>query len=103
MPDPTTDFGIFDRQELVSWITGSGSVDNIRAVRRPLLHTQGRRIEQFVSLEATDVVYHIEAAPLVEAGIALGDSLQAGTRLYLVLFYEYQSFGTTILVVCRPS
>ena len=102
MSDPTTDFGIFDHQELVSWIAGGGPVNNIRAVRRPLTQTVGRRIEQFVSLNANDVVFHLDAAPLAGVELALGDGLQSAIGLYLVIFYEFQSFNTTILAVCRP-
>ncbi len=101
MPEPTTDFSIFDNQELVSWIAASGRIDGIRAVRRPLTQTVGRRIEQFVTLVATDIVFHLEAAPL--AGVELGtdDGLETATSAYVVIFHEHQSFNNTILTVCR--
>jgi hypothetical protein len=102
MTDPTTDFGIFDHQELVTWVAAGGSVENIRAVRRPLTQSAGRRIEQFVSLNGDDVVFHLDAAPLVGAAIAAGDGLESATTAYTVIFYERQSFETTILAVCRP-
>jgi hypothetical protein len=102
VPDPTTDFGVFDHQQLVDWVAGSGTVNGIRAVRRPLTQSTGRRIEQFVTLEATDVVFHLEAAPLVGVELQAGDELQTSAASYSVVFVERQSFDTTILAVCRP-
>ena len=78
MPDPTTDFGIFDHQELVTWNAGTGPIAGIRAVRRPLTQTVGRRIERFVSLNADDVVFHLDAAPL--AGVALAAGMSCRRR-----------------------
>src|SRR5262245_17045459 len=102
MPEPTTDFGIFDHRQLVEWVWSGGTVENIRAVRRPLTQTVGRRIEQFISLNATDVVFHLDAAPLAGVAIAVNDELVAGGVTYAVIFFEFQSFDTTVLVVCRP-
>lgn len=102
MLEPTTDFGVFDQQQLVDWVAGSGTISGIRAVQRPLTQSIGRRIEQFVSLEATDVVFHLEAAALVGVTIVAGDVLETSTASYTVVFCERQSFETTVLAVCRP-
>jgi hypothetical protein len=101
MPEPTTDFAVFDHQELVNWVTAGGPINGIRAVQRPLTQTVGRRIEQFVSLVATDVVFHLDGAPLAAATLAVDDSLETSDGTYVVIFFEWQSFETTILAVCR--
>lgn len=102
MLEPTTDFGVFDHQQLVTWNAGTGPIAGIRAVRRPLTQSTGRRIEQFVTLEATDAVFHLEGAPLAGVELAAGDELQTSAATYSVVFVERQSFETTILAVCRP-
>src|SRR5262245_59348512 len=103
MAEPTTDFGVFDHQQLVNWVAGGGTVSGIRAVERPLTQSMGRRIEQLVTLEATDVVFHLDAGPLAGVTIVAGDGFETSAASYSVVFVERQSFGTTILVVCRPT
>jgi hypothetical protein len=105
MPTPTTDFSIFDGQELVTYDPASGSpVTNVPAVRRPLTQSRGRNIEGFVMLEATDAVFHLDATPLASATLAAGDAItDAGSETYQVLFVERQTLNNTVLAVCRPA
>lgn len=103
MPDVIPDFRIFDHQEQITWVLSSGPIEGIWAVRRPLTQTVGRRIEQFVSLNADDVVFHVDAGPLIGTEPGPGDSLLTSTASYTVIFREFQSFGATILAVCRPA
>jgi hypothetical protein len=105
MPTPTTDFSIFDGQELVTYEPASGpAVSNVPAVRRPLTHSRSRNIEQFVVLEATDVVFHLDAAPLAATALAAGDTVtDALSNDYEVLFVERQTLNNSAVVVCRPA
>jgi hypothetical protein len=104
MPTPTTDFSIFDVQELITYDPATGStVNNVPAVRRPLTHSRGRTIDGFVMLQATDVVFHLDATPLAATTLAAGDTItDALSNDYNVLFIERQSLGNTALAVCRP-
>jgi hypothetical protein len=105
MPTPTTDFSIFDVQELVTYDPASGPpVANVPAVRRPLTHSRGRNIEGFVMLQATDVVFHLDATPLAAVVLAAGDTItDAASDTYQVLFIERQTLNNTALAVCRPT
>lgn len=104
MPTPTTDFSIFDIQEFVTYDPASGpAIVNVSAVRRPLTQSRGRSVDSFVALQATDVVFHLDVAPLSSATIAAGDTISdTAARTYQVLFVERQSLQTTVLAVCRP-
>jgi hypothetical protein len=104
MPTPTTDFSIFDVLELVTYDPASGpAIANVRAVRRPLTQSRGRNIESFVMLQATDVVFHLDAAPLAAVAVAAGDTItDALSKNYQVLFIERQTLGNTAIAVCRP-
>jgi hypothetical protein len=104
MPAPTTDFSIFDGQELVTYDPLSGSaIANVPAVRRPLTQSRLRNVETFVALEATDFVFHLDAAPLANATLAAGDSItDAAAAIHQVLFVERQSLKNTVAAVCRP-
>jgi hypothetical protein len=104
MPTPTTDFSIFDGQELVSYEPVSDSpVSNIPAIRRPLTQSRQRNVERFVELFATDVVFHLDATPLASTDLAAGDSLtDADSLTYVVIFIERQTLDNTVAVVCRP-
>lgn len=104
MPTPTTDFSIFDVQELVTYDPAAGSaIANVPAVRRPLTHSRGRNVSSFVALQATDVVFHVDATLLSSATLAAGDTItDAATKSYQVLFVERQSLQSTVLAVCRP-
>ena len=54
MPTPTTDFSIFDGQELVTYdpVGRSRSSANIPAVRRPLTQSRQRNVERYIELAA---------------------------------------------------
>jgi hypothetical protein len=104
MPTPTTDFSIFDGQELVTYDPLSGpAIANVPAVRRPLTQSRMRNVESYVVLQATDFVYHLAAAPLANATLKAGDSItDAGSTIYQVLFVERQTLKNTVAAVCRP-
>jgi hypothetical protein len=104
MPAPTTDFSIFDGQELVSYepITDP-VVDDVRAVRRPLTQSRMRNVESFVALQATDFVFHLDGAALANTDVMTGDSITDGDgQTHQVLFIERQSLEGTVAAVCRP-
>jgi hypothetical protein len=105
MPTPTTDFSIFDGQELVTYDpAASAAIANVSAVRRPLTQSRGRNIESFVMLQAIDVVFHLDATPLASATLAAGDTItDANSDTYQVLFVERQTLNNTVLAVCRPT
>jgi hypothetical protein len=104
MPIPTTNFSIFDGQELVSYEPISGSaVNNVSAVRRPLTQSRLRNVETYVALEPTDFVYHLDGPPLSNTALMAGDSItDASSQTHQVLFVERQTFENTIAAVCRP-
>ncbi|MEX0611106.1 MAG: hypothetical protein WD738_18970 [Pirellulales bacterium] len=104
MPTPTTDFSIFDGQELVTYEPiVDPPVDNVRAVRRPLTQSRMRNVERYVTLQATDFVLHLEAAPLASTNLMAGDTItDAQSQTHLVLFIERQTLKNTIAAVCRP-
>jgi hypothetical protein len=105
MPTPTTDFSIFDGQELVSYESmASGEVDNVPAIRRPLTQSRQRNVERYIELFATDVVFHLDAVPVSALGLAAGDMLTDGNGVtYSVMFVERQTLNNTVAVVCRPT
>jgi hypothetical protein len=104
MPTPTTDFSIFDVQELVSYQPASAAtVTDVPAIRRPLSRSSQRNVERYVALQATDVVFHLDAAPLATTPLLAGDSLvDSNSQSYLVLFVERQTLNNTVAAVCRP-
>jgi hypothetical protein len=103
MPTPTTDFSIFDVQELVSYEPVTDPVvADVPAIRRPLTQSSQRNVERYVELEPTDVVFHLDGAPLATTHLMAGDTLTAGGQTHLVLFVERQTFNNTVAVVCRP-
>ena len=104
MPTPTTDFTVFDGQELVTYDPASGpAVANVRPVQRPLTQSRMRNVERYITLEATDVVFHLAAALLASVALSAGDTItDAGSQTYQVLFVERQTLNETIAVVCRP-
>lgn len=104
MPTPTTDFSIFDGQELVSYDPAVGAtVASVSAVRRPLTQSRQRNVETFVALQATDVVFHLDGAPLSATALAVGDTIiDADSQSYQVLFVERQTLEDTVATVCRP-
>jgi hypothetical protein len=104
MPNLTTQFSIFDGQELISYEPdGDPPVSNVAAVRRPLTQSRQRNVERYVELEVTDVVFHLDGTPLTTTTLMAGDTLtDANGTSYLVLFVERQTLNNTVAVVCRP-
>ena len=111
MPTPTTDFRLFDGSEYISYTLqgGNAPIHNVLALRRPLTRSTGRRVEDFVSLEATDVVFHLDTSKLAGATLKASDTITAFDRAtnsdvsYNVLFIERQTLGTTAMAVCRKN
>jgi hypothetical protein len=104
MSTPTTDFSVFDGQELVNYTPATGPpVEDVPAVRRPLTQSRQRNVERYVTLEATDVVFHLDAAPLAGTTLAAGDTItDANARTYNVVFVERQVLQNSVALVCRP-
>ena len=105
MPTPTTDFSIFDGQELVTYEPVSGpEVENVAAVKRPLTQSRMRNVETFIALQATDFVYHLDGSALAGAALAAGDTItDADSNTHQVLFVERQTLEDTVAAVCRPT
>jgi hypothetical protein len=105
MPTPTTDFTVFDAQELINWegfLTGDDPISNIRALRRPLTQSGQRNVERYITLEATDVVFHVDATQLTDRRPAAGDTISdASSTQYNVLFCEKQTIGNTYTLIAR--
>lgn len=103
MPIPATDFSIFDWQELVTYAPVSDEVvENVRALRRPLTKSSMRNVERYVELVLADVVFHLEGASLALKMLGTGDLItDANGVVYQSMAYEWQTFGSTIAVVCR--
>lgn len=104
MPTPTTDFSIFDWQELVSYAPVTDDlVENVPALRRPLTQSSMRNVERYVELvPATDVVFHLDGTNLASKILTVGDNItDAHSRNYQVLFYERQVLNNSIVVVGR--
>ena len=103
MPTPTTDFSIFDGQELVSYVPISGDpVENVPALRRPLTQSGMRNVERYIELNPTDVVFHLEGTSLGANILTAGDIItDAHSLTYQVLFFERQTLNNTIALVCR--
>jgi len=104
MPTPTTNFSIFDVQELIAYEPISDPpVNDVPAVRRPLTQSRQRNVERYVELQATDVVFHLDGAPLANTQLTAGDTLtDSNGNTHLVLFVERQTLNNTVAVVCRP-
>jgi len=105
MPTPTTDFSIFDWQELVSYAPVSDDpVENVPALRRPLTQSGMRNVERYVDLFPTDVVFHLEGTNIAPKILGPGDAItDAAAITYHVLVYERQTLNNTVAVVCRRS
>lgn len=102
MSIPTTDFSIFDGQELVSYVPVTDpAVDDIRAIRRPLTQSRQRNVERYVELEATDVVFHLDGISLANTTLAAGDSLAAVDKTFTVVFVERQVLNNSVIVIGR--
>lgn len=104
MPTPTTDFSIFDGLETVTYVaTSYPEPTYVRAVRRPLTQSRQRNVERYVELQVTDVVFHLDAAPLEFVTLAAGDSIMDAMQTYSVLFVERQTLNNTVVAICRAS
>jgi hypothetical protein len=102
---PTTDFTIFDGQLLVDWNKTPSPITDIRGVERPLTKSTGRRVEQFVTLDGSEKVFHLDATgPLAGIEMTTGDGLtiQGGPTFTTILFVEKQTLGNTWMVIARP-
>jgi hypothetical protein len=105
MPTPTTDFSIFDWQELVSYAPVSDDpVENVPALRRPLTKSAMRNVERYVELFLTDVVFHLEGTNVTPKVLAAGDVITDSHGVtYQVVVYERQTLNNTVAVVCRQA
>ena len=105
MPTPTTDFSIFDWQELVSYAPVTDDpVENVPALRRPLMQSAMRNVERYVDLIPTDVVFHLDGTNLASKILGVGDIITDSQSVtYQVLVYERQTLNNTVAVVCRRS
>jgi hypothetical protein len=102
---PTTDFTIFDGQLLVDWDTTPAAITDIRAVERPLTKSTGRRVEQFVALDGSEKVFHLDATgPLAGIPMTTGDPLvvQGGPTFTTIVFVEQQTLNNTWMVIAQP-
>ena len=97
MPTPTTDFSIFDGQELVTYEPVSGpTVNDVPAVRRPLTQSRQRNVERYIELEPTDVVFISMPRRSALGDLAAGDTItDAESVTYSVLFVERQTLNNT--------
>jgi hypothetical protein len=105
MPTPTTDFSIFDGQELLTFAPASGpTIEDLPGLRRPLTQSRQRNVERYVELQATDVVFHLDASYLEGVVVAAGDSLLDRDNLsYEIVFAERQTLNNIVVAVGRPA
>src|SRR5690349_316104 len=105
MATPTTDFSIFDWQELVAYTPVSDDpLENVPALRRPLMQSGMRNVERYVDLLSSDVVFHLDGTNLAPKILMAGDQItDAHGVLYQVLVFERQTLNNTVAVVCRHS
>jgi hypothetical protein len=105
MLTPTTDFSIFDWQELISYAPISDVVvENVRALRRPLTQSAMRNVERYVELFPSDTIFHLDGTSLATKILVAGDAIiDASSVTYQVLFCEQQTLNNTVVVVCRHS
>src|SRR5215211_5417797 len=98
MPTPTTDFSIFDWQELVSYApVADEPVENVPALRRPLTQSGMRNVERYIDLLPTDVVFHLDGMNLATKVLGPGDAItDVGGVTYQVLFCERQTLNNTV-------
>ena len=105
MPTPTTDFSIFDGQELLTFVPASGpTVEDVPGLRRPLTQSRQRNVERYVELQATDVIFHLDAVYLDSAVVAAGDSLvDENSVSYEIVFAERQTLNNIVVAIGRPA
>ena len=77
MPTPTTDFSIFDGQELVTYEPVTDSTVEQRACAAAAAHAiaAAERRADIVMLQATDVVFHLDGTPLAAVIRGGGDTI----------------------------
>lgn len=105
MPTPTTDFSIFDGQEMLTFVPVSGpTLENVPAVRRPLTQSRQRNVERYVELQITDIIFHLDALYLDTTAVAVGDTLVDGNSVsYQVMFVERQTLNNIVVAIGRPT
>jgi hypothetical protein len=106
MPNPTTDFAIFDALELVTYQPVDGpEVANVKGVRRPLTQSRQRNVERYIELLPTDFVLHLDGAPLASTNLMAGDVIvDAESTAFSVQFVERQTLDSSVVAVClRPD
>lgn len=105
MPTPTTDFSIFDWQELVLYTPVSDDpLENLPALRRPLTQSGMRNVERYVDLVSTDVVFHLDGTNLAPKLLLVGDLITDSLGVtYHVLLFERQTLNNVVVVVCRQT
>lgn len=104
MSSPTFDFSVFDNQELVTYTPLVGAaVSNVPAVRRPLTQSRQRNVERYVTLQVSDVIFHVDGTPLASTSLAVGDTItDADSISYGVVFVERQTLGSVVVAIGRP-
>ena len=104
MPTPTTDFSIFDSQELVTYDPATGSaIANVKAVRRPLTQSRMLAVAILTVVVLMVFVYHMDAALLSGITLSAGDTItDSASKTHQVLFVERQTLNNTVAAVCRP-
>lgn len=104
MASPTFDFSVFDHRELVTYTPLVGAaVSNVPAVRRPLTQSRQRNVERYVTLQASDVIFHLDGTPLASTSLAVGDTItDADSNSYSVVFVERQTLGSVVVAIGRP-
>lgn len=105
MPTPTFDFSIFDGIELITYQSAyNPPLGNVPAVRRPLTRSAQRNVERYVELQATDVIFHLDATNLMAFPLTTSDTIaDVNSISYGVLFVERQTLNNTVVLVCRPA
>ena len=89
---------------LLTLIPASGpTVEDVVGLRRPLTQSRQRNVERYVELQATDVIFHLDAVFLDGAVVAAGDSLVDGESVtYQVVFVELQTLNNIVVAIGRP-
>jgi hypothetical protein len=100
---PTSNFSVFDGQELVDYSNGIGTISGVQAVRRPLSQSSASRIEQFGIMLAPDhVPFHLNGDQLQSQALAAGDNIvDAQSVEYTVVFVERQDLGHRVLAIAK--
>jgi hypothetical protein len=105
MPTPTTDFSIFDWQELVSYVPVTDEpLENLPALRRPLTQSGMWNVERYIELNSKDVFFFFDGTNLASKILSVGDAIADSQGvMYQVLIYERQTLNNIVAVVCRHT